>query len=279
MTPTVKPALSLLLVTVVLALSGCRKTADEAPPATAAESTQSAADAPAADGPKLPRIDWWAPIAPIAARSYEGACKAMPDMKATGPIVVGTDGSVKHDTYSGTLGQSDVTLMRIVRNGVSTASLIAGNKDDVLTIMDGGGDQPDNVQLSIGDKGVSCSEARDVLPLQGKTLYALYAKTITVPARKISCLKISQMSTTSLDFALQDDQLKLGDQVFDLRKASTEQMIFKPSAGTTAGYSVMDGDKRRATVMYDEFGRLSDVQVMIDGGDSYGCSNLNQPPA
>jgi len=41
----------------------------------------------------------------------------------------------------------------------------------------------------------------------------------------------------------------------------------------------MDGDKRRATVMYDEFGRLSDVQVMIDGGDSYGCSNLNQPPA
>lgn len=277
MMPTAKPALPLLLVAAALALSGCRKTADEAPSRTAAESTESVADAPAADGPKLPTIDWWAPIASFAAGSYEGACKAMPDMQATGPIVVGADGSVKHGTYSGTLSQADVTLMRVVNNGVATVSLIAGNKDDVLTIMSPGGDQPGNVQLSAGGQGVSCSEVKHALPLQDKTLYAIYAKTITVPARKVTCLKLGQMTTTSLNFELQDDRLKLGDQVFDLHKAASEQMIFKPSVGTTAGYAVVDGDKRRVVAMYDEFGRLSDVQMTIDGGDSYGCTGLNQP--
>jgi len=274
--PITKPALPLLLLAAALALSGCRKTADEAPTGTAAEPTESAADAVAADEPKLPKVDWWAPIAPIVARSYEGACNAMPDMKATGPIVVGVDGSVKHDSYSGTLGQSDITIMRIMRNGAPTASLIAGNKDDVLTIMDAGSDQPGNAQLSTGGKGVSCSDVKNVLPFAGKTLYSIYAKAITVPARKVACLKLGEMTTTALNFELRNDQLKLADQVFDLRKAPTEQMIFKPSVGTIAAYAVLD-DKRRATVMYDEFGRLSDVQMTVDGGDSYACGELNRP--
>jgi hypothetical protein len=282
MRPHRPPVLPLLLIVAALGVTACSKSTDDREPETeqaATEEQAKVAEAAEQAEPTLPKVDYWQPIAGALQGRFGGKCTEGLQMKPVATEVkVGSNGAVTIGTFSANLHEGKATLLRMPPGKQAEGVSLIGEVGELfLTLQNSGPGNTDNVIAKYGDKDISCSGIKDVLPLDGKTLFTTYAQQFTVKPRKVTCVGAGQdiMSRRKVDFQLEGNLLRVGTQTFDLNKVTTEQVMLSESG---AAYAVGTEPQRLANVSFDEYGRLKNVTVNgFDQGESYACdSDLEQ---
>ena len=263
--------ISLLLLTSAM-LAACSDKAKDAPEAAPVENgvAQGEEASAPADGPQLPQVDYWAPLAPYVKGDYSGQCMQIADgpSKKSISVTVAADGSYKVDEYSGNMRKSDLVsvnrsraedgsmgLMFSVMERDAAFSLVAGDKGQGRTLNFGKG--PGNM--------LSCEAPQETLALLAKPLHVIYASELAKATVSIGCLAPGSLTPTMMDYAFKDGVLSIGK--FKHALADMDEVVMIKGESTSLHYTATGKDKSSVTVVLNEFGKL-EIAMRNVGGES-----------
>lgn len=268
--------ISLLLLTSAMLAAGCSdKTGhapDEAPPENSvAQDDESSAPA---DEPQLPRVDYWAPLAPYVKGDYSGKCMQVADgpAKKDTSVTVAADGAYRVDQHSADMRKSDMLSINRSRDQDGSMGLMFGASagDTSFSLVAGPKGQGRTMNFIKGPGSIlSCEAPRETLALLAKPLHVLFASELAKPSR-IGCIEPGSLTRTMMDYAFKDGVLSIGK--FKHALADMDETVMMKDGLNSLHYTATSKDKGNISVLLDEFGMLEVLMRNVGSESMMMCS-------
>jgi hypothetical protein len=218
-----------------------------------------------------PTVDYWSTIAPLVAGTYGGSCLRPPSADAfKGAIVVAPDGKVSAGGLHNNLRKADISLASTIDNDKPVRSVNAMLNDFTLMLADKGPQRGLVSMVASGDQAVACEHDMQTSALRGVKIYALVAKFVDTPVRKVACIPTGALKTGEVDYSLAAGVLSVNGETFDLNASKQESVLFTDGLSRLF-YSSTLPDGRLIKINIDGQGKLAGLEGKGRNDQLYAC--------
>jgi hypothetical protein len=124
--------------------------------------------------------------------------------------------------------------------------------------------------VASGDQAVACEHDMHAPALRGMNVYALVAKFIDTPVRKVACIPTGALKTGEVEFSLAAGVLSVNGESFDLHASTQESVLFTDGLSRLF-YSSTLPDGRRIKINIDGQGKLAGLEGKGRNDQLYAC--------
>lgn len=223
-------------------------------------------------GPALPKAHYWKVISPFVAGSYAARCLPFPEPKAyADTLSVAPNGRVTAVGLNEDLAHAtSIVLGRATDKGVTENVMRAelGEAQLTMLVRNEGGVASWSVLKK--DKQSMCEKSVDMAGLKGKKWITALAPTLTTLPRKITCIPTGEVKQEQVDFRLTDGVAMLNKEVYELKDAIMETVIFQDQL-SALHYSATFADQRVLQLDYNSSGKLDKITGKGGNNQLYSC--------
>ena len=262
-TKPVRFACLLMLAGWVASLPGCgnkeSKEADEVEPAVSA-------------APALPKVNYWKLISPFVAGSYAAQCLPLPKPEPyADTLTIAADGRVTAAGFNEDLARAtSIVLGRGTDKGITENVMTAELGEFHLNMIARSEDGAASWSARKNDKNAACEKSTDMPGLKGKKWITALAPTLSTLPRKITCIPNGEVKQEQVDFRVTDGTAMLNKDVFELKDAIMESVIFT-DALAVLHYSATFADQRVLQLDYNSSGKLDKITGKGNNNQLYSC--------
>ena len=248
-----------------LLLGACSKNDDTTIDASAeAEIDAQVDEAPATWTP----MDYWPAVSPFVQGSYSGTCLRQPQVEMIdATIAVSADGKVTSNGLAIDLRHSPHISLQRTRDDTgryrSTVSFSLRPETDGGLMLDSGASGNGIIQVSHDKHDLMCTRMAGVDKLAAQPLNQALSSLFDVKKQTLSCFETRNLvvqPARDIDITIDGSTIRIGDQTFDTRSASSESMS-SDNAGEHVSMILFMPDAQ-LHLTYHGAGKLADVNIM-----------------